>query len=57
MITCPNCARSHDVSMRQLGDRVWCGCGSWLLIAQRPGGHWTAIVVPAPVSYPRERKR
>lgn len=55
MITCPTCKRDHDVMTRQLGDRLWCVCGQWLLIVQTPGG-WAAQAVSAPVSYPRRKR-
>lgn len=29
---CSNCGRSHDVSGRITGDRIWCPCGHWLTV-------------------------
>jgi hypothetical protein len=55
-LTCPRCAQNYDISTRIAGDRIWCRCDIWLMLAFHRNGNAYFVVVPTPVSYPRERK-
>lgn len=57
MLNCPHCNRAHDISSRLAGDRIWCPCGNWLMLAFHRSGEAYFVKVSPPVTYPWEKRR
>lgn len=57
MIPCPNCGETHDITHYQVGDRLWCVCGQWLMVAQRHSGVRYVVKVNALGPRPHRKKR
>lgn len=55
-LPCPHCRHPIAISPRVAGDRVWCSCNNWLMLAFHRNGAAYWVKVSAPVSYPREKR-